>query len=180
VLFRSAVDGAGQEVTFNPTSPGRAVPVKGSPLWSAGVTGAGRRSVYVSHASLSGVAKRRAKLSFTLAVATNAAGLKTITIAMPKGLVLSRSSRDLAKGVLVRARGRTLKSIEKVGHGRLAITLRAPTSSAQVTISSPAITVSATLAKNVKAGKVKVLSVPVAATDTGHATTSMTLMLAAR
>ena len=134
----------------------------------------------MSHASLSGVGKRRAKLSFTLTVATNAAALKTITIAMPKGLVLSRSSRDLVKGVLVTARGRTLKSTEKVGHGKLAITLKTPASSAQVTISSPAITVSATLAKMVKTGKVKVLSVLVAATDTGHATTSMTLVLAAR
>jgi hypothetical protein len=95
---------------------------------------------------------------------------------LPKGLGFS-SSKNLSTGIVVKAGRRSLKFTANVSHGKLTITLKTPASSAQVTISSPAITVSKTLAKNVKTGKVKTLSVLVTATSTSHATTRLTLRL---
>ena len=120
----------------------------------------------------------RAKLSFTLAAGKNAARLKTITIALPKGLGFSRSKKDLAKGSPSRLAA--YAQVHREGQPReLTVTLKPPTSSAQVTISSPAITVSGTLAKKVKDGKVKTLSVLVTVFDTDHRTTGVTLKLRA-
>jgi hypothetical protein len=129
-----------------------------------------------SHTSLSGLGKREAKLGFTLTVGTNAAAIKAITIGLPKGLGFSTSKKNLAKGISVKSSGaKKLKSTAKLSHGTLTITLRTAASSVQATVSSPAITVSRTLAANVKHHKVATLQVTVTATDTGHRTTRLTL-----
>jgi hypothetical protein len=171
----TAVDLRGQEVTFNPASPETAVPVIGSPFIATAGHG-GQASQSASHASLSGVAKGKAKLSFALAAGKNAR-LKTVTIALPNGLAFSSSQKNLANGILVKAGAKLLKFAAKVAHGRLTITLKTSVSSAQFTLSSPAIAVSKTLAKQVKGKKVKTLSVLVTATDTHHTTTRTTLKL---
>jgi Tol biopolymer transport system component len=131
-----------------------------------------------SHASLSGVGKRRAKLGFTLTVGRNAAAIKVITIGLPKGLGFSTSKKNLAKAINVKSAGaRKLKFTAEAGHGKLTITLKTAASNARVTISSPAISVSGALAGSVKHHKVKTLQVTLSAADTGHRTTRLTLKL---
>ena len=98
---------------------------------------------------------------------------------LPGGLAFSTSKQSLAQGVVVKQGAKKLKFAAKVSHGKLTITLKQPASSAQVTISSPAITVSSTLANKVKSGKVKTLPAVVASTNTRHATTRTTVKLRA-
>ena len=129
-----------------------------------------------SHTSLSGVGQRKAKLSFTLTAGTNAPAIKAITIGLPKGMGFSMSKKTLAKGVRVNSTGaKKLKFTANLGHGKLTITLRTAAASVRATISSPAITVSRTLAANVKRHRVKTLQVTVTAADAGHRTTRITL-----
>jgi hypothetical protein len=131
-----------------------------------------------SHTSLSGIGRRKAKLAFTLTVGRNAPAIKAIAIGLPAGLGFSASKKNLAKGINVKGAGaRRLKFTRKVSHGKLTITLKTAASNARVTISNPAISVSRTLAGNVKHHKVKALHVTVAATDSGHRTTRLTLKL---
>jgi WD40-like Beta Propeller Repeat len=131
-----------------------------------------------SHTSLSGIAKRKAKLGFTLTVSRNAAAIKAITVGLPKGLGLSTSRENLAKGINVKGSGtKKLKFTAKASHGKLTITLRTAASSVRVTISSPAIGVSKALAGNVEHHKVKTLRVTLTAADTGHLTTRLMLKL---
>jgi hypothetical protein len=134
--------------------------------------------VSASHASLSGVGKRKAKLGFTLTVSRNAPAIKAITIGLPKGLGFSTSKKNLAKGITVTGSGaKRLKFTAKVSHGKLTLTLTTAASSARVTISGPATSVSRALAGNVEHHKVKTLRVTLAAADTGHGTTRFTLNL---
>ncbi len=176
----TAVDNKGHELTFNPTSPSTTVPVSYPASSSSSTSGTGQSSVFASHASLSGVASGRAKLSLTLTAAKNTAALRTITIALPSGLGFSSTKKNLSAGVHVRARARTLKFSAKVSRGKLTITLKAPVASVQLTISSPAITVARTLAKRVKSRKVKTLSVLVTATNTSHVVARIALKLKAK
>jgi WD40-like Beta Propeller Repeat len=134
-----------------------------------------------SHTSLSGIAKRKAKLGFTLTVSRDAPAINAITIGLPKGLGFSGSRKNLAKGINVKGSGaQKLTFTAKVSHGRLTITLKAVASSVRVTISSPAIDVSRALATNVTHHKVKSLQVTVTAADTGHRSTRLTLKLSPR
>jgi hypothetical protein len=133
-----------------------------------------------SHTSLSGIGKRKAKLGFTLTVGRNAPAIKAIAIGLPKGLGFSSSKKNLAKGINVKGSGaKKLKFTAKVSRGKLTITLKTAASNAGVTISNPEIGVSKALAGNVKRHKVKALHVTVAATDSGHRTTRLTLKLRA-
>ena len=160
-------------MTFNPASPGAAVPVTSSP------SGLSAGAPSVAHASLSGIAKGRLKLSFTLSSRGHAGALRAITVALPAGLSFSSSKRNLAHGVAVKVRGKGVRFTAKVSHGKLTITLKLPATSVQVTISSPAIAVSRALAKKVKSGTVKKLSVRVTATNTHRTTATTTLKLKA-
>jgi hypothetical protein len=158
-------------------SPTTTVPFRSPNPPSSGATQTGRGFPSASHASLSGVGKGRPKLRFTLTSGTKAAKLRAITIALPRGMGFSSSKKNLARGILVKAGSRTQKFTAKVSRGKLLITLNTPASTAQVTISSPAITVSTALAKKVQSRKVKTLSVLLTVTTTRHTTTPITLKL---
>ena len=145
------------------------------PAASSGSRGSKPGKPTASHAGLSGVVRRNAKLSFTLASGKNAAALKTITLALSKGLGFSTSRKNLVNGIAVKTGGKRLKFTAKVSHGKLTITLKTPASRVQVTIASPAITVSKTLAGNAKHHKIRTLQVLMTATDTSHTTTRITL-----
>jgi hypothetical protein len=133
-----------------------------------------------SHASLSGVARRRAKLRFALSAHGNAPLIKTITIGLPKGLGFSTSKRLLAHGVDVRGSGaKQLKFTSKVIRGKLQITLKTAKTSLQTTILSPALNVSKTLAGKVRHHKIKTLAVAVTAVTAAHTTDRLTIELTA-
>jgi hypothetical protein len=135
----------------------------------------------VSRVSLSGVAKRRAKLAFTLAAGSNAPAIKTISVSLPKGLGFARKTKTLAKGIkLTGSRGTHLKLRLGLSHGTLKLTLKSPATNVRVTIGPPAITVAAKLARAAKRKKVKRLTVVVKLTNTGNKTTRFSLRLKPR
>jgi hypothetical protein len=128
----------------------------------------------LSHLSLTGLAKGRAKLSLVLDAGQNAPLLQKFTLSLPKGLKFTGSSKLLGKHLTVKdSRGHKLKFSAKVKSGVLTITLRSATSSAHLAIAHPAITASRSLAKRVKQRKVKTLSVTATATDTSHRATRL-------
>jgi hypothetical protein len=126
----------------------------------------------ISHVSLSGIARREAKLKFSLNSGANAPAIRRIRISLPKGLGFSKHRRKLIKGISVKnASGRRLKFSAKRDHG-LQITLRSPATKVKVTIGPPAITVTRHLARAVKHKKVKRLKLVVKVTDTSNKTTT--------
>jgi hypothetical protein len=149
------------------------------PFTRAAGGGYGSGTASVSRAALSGVAKGRATLSFTLTAEHGTAALDTITISLPRGLGFSRSKKSLARGIVVKAGGRQLRFTTNGNGGRLTITLLTPRPHVRFTLATPAISPSRTLAKNAEAGKVKKLRVGLTATDTDGASTRITLKLGA-
>jgi len=134
-----------------------------------------------SHASLSGVARRKARLSFTVKAGKNAAALKTISVSLPRGLTFTRKTKKLTKGITVKgANGKRLKFTTKLGHGSLQIKLKSPASTVRVTIGGSAMTVATKLAKAVKHKKTKHLTVVLKVTDASNKTTRLTLKLKVR
>jgi hypothetical protein len=132
----------------------------------------------VPHASLSGVARRKAKLTFTINAGSNAPAIKTIQISLPNGLGFSHSSKKLKKGIKVNgAGGRHLKFRAKLSNGTLRITLQTAATEIHVSIGAPAITVSGHLARQVKHRKVKRLVVVLKVTDVSGKTTRLRLKL---
>ena len=129
-----------------------------------------------SHASLSGLAKRKAKLSFTVKAGSNAAPIKTISVSLPRGLTFARQTKKLTNGITLKdANGKRLKFTAKRSHGTLQIKLKSPASTIRVTIRGPAITVTAKLANAVKHKKTKKLTVVLKVTDASNTTTRLSL-----
>jgi subtilase family serine protease len=129
----------------------------------------------VSHVSLTGIAKRKPKLTFTVGAGSNAPAFNTITVKLPNGLSFSKSSKSLLKGIVVKgSNGKKVKFKVKLRKGLLTITLAKSVRKAQVSIAGPAIGVSGSLASKVKRRKVKSLSLVVTVTDTSHHATALT------
>jgi hypothetical protein len=129
----------------------------------------------VSRTSLTGIAKRKAKLKFTVGAGGNAPAFNSIAVKLPSGLKFSKAAKTLAKGIVVKgANGKKVKFKAKVRGGVLTITLAKSVRSATFTIANPAIAVSAALAKKVKKHKVRFLSLTVTVTDISHHATPLT------
>jgi hypothetical protein len=129
-----------------------------------------------AHASLTGVAKRKVKLSFTITAARNASAVKTIAVGLPKGMSFSSRAKHLTKGVSVTGRrGKRLKFTASVRHGVLTITLKAGATSVQIRIVNPAIAASGSLASKVKRRRLHALAVVVRATDASRTSTRFVL-----
>jgi hypothetical protein len=135
----------------------------------------------VSHGSLSGVGKRKARLKFTVDAGQGAPDVQALRISLPAGLAFSKHKQKLIKGISIKpANGAPLSFRATQSHGALTITLTAPASEARVDIGRPAITVARHLARRVRHRKIKRLKVTVKVTDTGDNTTSFSLKLKAR
>jgi hypothetical protein len=154
----TAIDFLGRELTFDPSVPA------------------------ISKGRLRGVSERAAKLSFTLTAGTSDTPLKSITIRLRHGLILSRSARSLAAGIMVTGNRRRLAFTTTIAHGTLAIALHAPVPRVHVRISFPALAVTRALAEGVTTETVRALTVNVGATATVGPTTRFALSfdLAAR
>jgi hypothetical protein len=154
----------GQDATFKTNAPPPPPPKAGKPS--------------VTHTSLRGVAKRKAKLAFTLAAGSNAPAIKTISVSLPNGLGFSHKTKALTRGITVTGSGgRHLKLRLGLSHGTLKISLKSPATNVRVTIGTPAITVTARLARAAKRKKVKRLDVVVKLTNTSNKTTRFSLEL---
>jgi Pro-kumamolisin, activation domain/Putative Ig domain len=125
----------------------------------------------VSHTTISGVARRRAKLSFTVAATAGAAPIKTIVIGLPTGLRFSTNPGRLLNGIVVKApAGKRLRFTAKLDHGPLTITLTAAAPRPAVAISGDALAVTKRLAQQA-ARTVTSVSVTITVTNSSHAST---------
>ena len=106
----------------------------------------------VTRDTLSGVAKRDPALRVVLSAGANAPALKTFVLALPPGLSFAPSATTLAKGVVVwwGANGKPLPAAARLSHGKLTITLAAPTRKVLITILSPALYATRALAAAVR------------------------------
>jgi hypothetical protein len=130
-----------------------------------------------SNSSLSGLSKRRPRLSFKVNAGTGAPALKSITVGLPSGLHFASSARSLARGITVMdASGKALKFTVH-GHGALTISLGSTSGAVSVTIASPALAESAGLRNQVTRHKVKTLKVVLTATDASSSTSAVGLPL---
>jgi hypothetical protein len=128
------------------------------------------------HYSLSGVSKRRAKLSLTIAAATGSPSLETISIRLPKGLSILGKPKTLLKRIGLRSStGKRLKFTASVNGGTLKIKLKTPAARVRITISNPVLAVTKSLARKVAHKHVKSLSLAVKTTSATNITTQLTL-----
>jgi subtilase family serine protease len=120
-------------------------------------------SVFASVKSLkvTGVGKRKPRISFKVSASSGSAKLKQVWISLPKGFSLGRSK----KGITVRNGGKVKFSSKRRGR-KLTITLKSAQRAVVVTLSRPSLSVSKSLAKKVKKRKVKKLNFTVGARNT--------------
>jgi subtilase family serine protease len=119
----------------------------------------------VSHASLTGVRRNRPRLALTLHAGQGAPSMTTFVITLPRGLKFGGRAR---KVVLV---GR-VPFTARISHGRLSVTLKAPSESVGLTISSRTLTVSRSLVRAVARHRAKRITLHVTTTDLlGNVTT---------
>lgn len=130
--------------------------------------------------TIAGVARRRARLTFTTTAGRNARGIERLRVGLPRGLRFSVRGNDLTRGLGVRiAGGRRLQFSTRINGGTLAITLKRTASRVQVTITAPAIVVSQSLVRHVGSGQVKTLTFVVRPMDAAGVTTRLKLVLRA-
>jgi hypothetical protein len=120
-----------------------------------------RGAVTVSHALIAGLSKGHPSLSFRIRVAKGAAGLRSLTVALPAGLrfVASRIGRH---GIQVS--GGRVASVS-VSRGRLVIRLSKATGGLSVKIGSEALGESSALERKAKAHKLRRLVLTVIAAN---------------
>jgi kumamolisin len=131
----------------------------------------------VSSTKLSGLGKRKPKLTLSVIAGQFAPALKSVSIKLPGGLGFAKKAKTLAKGISVKSGGRKVKFSAKASHGVLTISLKTAVTSASVTLSSPAITITAGEASKVHRHKVKKLKVTVKATDASNHSTGFAITL---
>ena len=130
-----------------------------------------------SHVSLSNLAKRKAKLTFTVAAGSFAPALRSVAVSLPSGLSFAKQSTSLSKGIVVKAAGKRAKFRARVSRGALTLTFNGALQSATITIGSPAIVVSSQLASKVHRRKVKRLTVLIKTVDASNTVTRIPLTL---
>jgi DNA-binding beta-propeller fold protein YncE len=111
-----------------------------------------------SREAISGVAKGKPKLAFTVAAGTLAPSLATITVNLPTGLTWSTRKTNLARHIAVTgANGKAAKFTATVHRRALTLALASVQPSARVTITNPELWASKSLVKQVdpprKSGK---------------------------
>lgn len=130
--------------------------------------------------SFTGVARSKAKLRFTVLADPNATALKTIMLRLPAGVTFSPTKRSIGNGITLSGSGGTrLGSTMKVSRGVLTIVLNRASRQIQLTIASPAITVTRALAQRVGQRHGASLTIIVDAADTSRRTTRLVLRVKA-
>ncbi|MDQ6806540.1 MAG: DUF1906 domain-containing protein, partial [Actinomycetota bacterium] len=127
-------------------------------------------SPIVTRDTLTGVAKRAPKLRVVLAAGANAPALRTFDLQLPPGLSFSGSAANLTRGVTVwwNAHGKPRAATAGLSHGKLTISLAAPSRTVLLTVGTPALSASKALAAEVRAGVASTLAIFVRAIDTRH------------
>jgi subtilase family serine protease len=127
---------------------------------------------------LSGMARGRPRLSFSVTAGAFAPALRSLTIRLPRGLAFATKRALRARGISVRAGSRKAAVGAALRAGALAITFKVAVTKASVTIRAPTIVVSDSEAAKVRAHRVRRLSVAVRATDAARTTTRLGISFA--
>jgi hypothetical protein len=107
-----------------------------------------------SGATLTGVARGRPKLAFTLTAGALAASLSTIAVNLPAGLTWSTMRKNLTHHITVTgANGKPARFTAAVRRGALTVTLASIQASVKVTIANPELLASKRLVNEVKPRK---------------------------
>ncbi len=107
-----------------------------------------------SRESISGVAKRKPKLAFTVTTGALTPALATIAVNLPSGLAFARRRQSLTHDVTVAGtNGKPAKFTAVVRDRALTITLGSPRAGTRVTIASPELSASKRLVSEVKRSK---------------------------
>jgi hypothetical protein len=125
----------------------------------------------VSHAALSGISKRRPKLSLTVTAGRDAPTVKSINLVMPTGLHFTKSKATVK---VTGARGRRLPYTVKLKGNALVLTLKNAAPEIKVTISYPRLAASGSLVAAVARRHSSRVTVTVRVTDSGNLTTRVT------
>jgi hypothetical protein len=157
--------------SFSVTVTARTGAVSGSTGFTLSIAGPS-----VSRASLTGIAKGRPRLAFTLSAGSGSPALKKLQIALPKGLSFSRSFRS---GTAVDGpNGKRVKGVKlSVSKGALVITLPKAITRMRITIGPPAISASRNLISGVKHKKVHQVQLTLKPTDARRFTSLVTVKL---
>jgi hypothetical protein len=129
----------------------------------------------LSHVSLTKVGSARPDLSFTLAAGRAAPQLKTVTVALPRGLSFSRSSATVS---VTGVGNHRLKFTAVPEHGTLVLKLRRTSRQVHVTISYPRIRATDGLAAQAAGHRSPRVTLTVRATDALKLTTKLTSRVA--
>ncbi len=124
--------------------------------------------------SLSGIGKRKPKLSFTLTAPAGFAPLKSVRISLPKGLSFAKKAKTLGKGIAVKNGSKKVKFKTKGNRGQLTISFKKSFRKLTLTLKKPALSVSGSLAAKVRKHKVKKLTVVLKPTGTNNKSTTIT------
>jgi hypothetical protein len=127
----------------------------------------------ITGGSLTGVPRRRARLSLTVKQGTGGAKpLRSLSVALPGGLRFARGRRVLARAVTLRAGSRKpLRATLALRHGVLTITAPRAETRLSVVIAAPAIVVSRTVLSAIKRHKLRTLTLNITAKAAGGVAT---------
>ena len=119
-------------------------------------------------AALSGVGQRRATLHLTESAPNAGSSVTRIVVSLPHGLHFAKGKRQLAHGIRITGPGgKRIAFKAALRKGSLVLTLKQAVSTADVTIHSTALSVSAALAKNVRQRRTHKLTVMITFSVTG-------------
>jgi hypothetical protein len=125
----------------------------------------------LSHLSLSKVGTARPRLSFVLAAGRNAPQLKTVTVALPRGLSFTRSQSTIT---VTGVGNHRLKFTASLQHGTLVLTLRRTSLQVHVRVAYPRIEASGGLVPQVASHHASPVTLTVRTTDALKLTTKLT------
>lgn len=126
---------------------------------------------------LSGLGKRKPKLTLTLNAGTNAPALKAVAITLPKGLSFASKVKTLDKGISLKSGKKKLKFTPEVRKGVLSLAFKSATRTASLTLAKPALTISKSQAAKVRKHKVKKLVFKLKTTNTSKQTVTVSITL---
>jgi subtilase family serine protease len=129
---------------------------------------------------LTGVAKRRPRLRFTMHAGVFAAPLKSVSVSLPTGLSFTRRGRAVTKGLLVKVGKGRVKYRARVSHGVLTIILRHAAGEVFASIGVPTLSAGAVFAAKARRHKIKRVRVGLSAIDSKRELTKLKFELRLR
>jgi subtilase family serine protease len=127
-----------------------------------------------SHASLGGVSRGKPALKLRLSAGIDSPSVRSITLALPKGLSFgARSARAHKRVTVTASNGKRLRYSVKIVRGRLVITLTAAASQVRLAVTTPALGVTRQLSGRTRSHSVGVLTLSVTVRDSAGLSTGL-------